>query len=52
MSSADTLQAGRKWDDIFKVLKGKKTKSEKLFLNNEKEIKHFQITKPEGVHHC
>ena len=44
--SAETLQASRKWYDIFKVLKGKHPQPRKLYLaklsfRTEGEIKHF-----------
>ena len=44
--STETLQAGRQWQDIFKVLKGKKAQPrihypERISFNIEREIKNF-----------
>ena len=48
--SAETLQAGREWQDIFKALKGKKSKPRLLYparilFKIDGEIKAFQTSK-------
>ena len=58
--SAETLQARREWQDIFKVMKGKNLQSRLLYLarssfrfegeikifTDKQKLKEFSITKP------